>query len=173
MVAMLDSDLLDLLNKEAIPFRLYHHEPIFGAADAAIIEKIKQEIPGAHVKNLFLKTDRGYFLITMLDQDRVDLKALKLELKLKDLSFASSDALENFLGVRPGSVTPLAVINDLHHDVQVIIDTAVIDFDLINVHPLRNDQTVSLKRDDLERFFRISGHEVRVMHVPKSVSRES
>lgn len=167
MAAYGAQELIELLSRYGIQNRLYHHDPIFGAKDVDVLEKVKGEIPGAHVKNLFLKSERGFFLVTLLDEDRVNLKELKKTLQVKDLSFANADTLMRVLGVKPGSVTPLGVINDVRREVCVVIDEAVFSFEQINVHPLQNDQTLSLRREDFTRFFTITGHNVTTMRVPK------
>ena len=74
------------------------------------------------------------------------------------MSFGSADRLMEFLGVRPGAVTPLALVNDPEGRVQFAIDRAVLAGDKVNLHPLVNDKTVTVPVAGLETFLRRTGH---------------
>jgi Ala-tRNA(Pro) deacylase len=71
------------------------------------------------------------------------------------------------LGVEPGSVTPLAALNDREGRVQVVLDASLMAFEEVNVHPLVNTATTTLRRDDLVRFLRETGHEPLVLALPE------
>ncbi len=79
------------------------------------------------------------------------------------LSFASADRLWEALGVRPGSVTPFALINDRDRRVNVVLQKAMLEHDPLNYHPLMNDRTTAIAPDDLIRFIRACGHEPRIV----------
>jgi Ala-tRNA(Pro) deacylase len=63
-----------------------------------------------------------------------------------------------FLGVRPGAVSPLTLVNDNNQDVQLVMDQSLLDHTKINVHPLVNDKTITMAKDDLDRIFEKTGH---------------
>ena len=106
------------------------------------------------VKNLFLKDDKKTLhLIVAASTTRVDLKTVGEVLALKGLRFADATLLMNHLGVEPGSVTPLAVINDKDCAVQVIIDATLLKQKYLQVHPLKNSATVVITPTDLLTFF--------------------
>jgi Ala-tRNA(Pro) deacylase len=63
------------------------------------------------------------------------------------------------LGVRPGSVTPFALVNDVERFVTPVLDAAMLECDPLNYHPLANDRTTAISSDDLLRFITASGHE--------------
>ena len=69
------------------------------------------------------------------------------------------------LGVTPGSVTIFCAINDPDHDVTIVIDAPLMDNDIINAHPLINDATTSIGREDLMRFLSHTGHEPLILKV--------
>jgi len=49
----------------------------------------------------------------------------------------------------PGSVSPLALINDHSNSVQVFIEKALIEQGWIYMHPCRNTHTTRMRCDDL------------------------
>ncbi|MFW5833707.1 MAG: prolyl-tRNA synthetase associated domain-containing protein, partial [Pseudomonadota bacterium] len=122
-------------------------------------------IPGGHCKNLFLKDKKDrLWLVTVADDRRVDLGALGRHLGAAGrLSFGKPPLLAEVLGVTPGSVTPLAVINDRAHRVSVVLDAELAANDRVNCHPLVNTATVVLATADLRRLFQATGHEPSIV----------
>lgn len=135
--------LHSVLNQLDIPFTVYTHAPMHTVADGV---GIIENIPGAHIKNLFVKDKAdALWLITALQSRSLNLKTLGKYLGCKDrLSFANEDLLWQYLGVRPGAVSPLCLINTPPSAVRVILDSGIFNYSLVNPHPLRNDQTTSL-----------------------------
>ena len=145
------------------------HEPAFTVEQS---KRITGDIAGAHTKNLFVKDKRGrMFLIVAEHEQRIDLKRLHEVIGGSGrLSFCSADQMMTYLGVTPGSVTSLAVINDRDHAVSVVIDAALMAEPVINCHPLINSMTTSLSRDGLLAFFRATGHEPMIVALPAPVA---
>jgi Ala-tRNA(Pro) deacylase len=100
----------------------------------------------------------------------VDLTALGQLLDAGRLGFASPDRLLRYLGVAPGSVSLLALVNDATHAVESVIDRALWDAEAVQAHPLRNDATMVIAHADLERFLAATGHVPRVIDVPSQSS---
>jgi Ala-tRNA(Pro) deacylase len=137
------------------------HRPVFTVAESA---ELRETLPGAHTKNLFLVDTEGRMaLVVAKDDTRVDLKALAKALGFGRLSFAKPDLLEAVLGVPGGSVTPFALINETSACVTAVVDRALMDFEEVNCHPLENTATTRLKTEDLIRFIRACGHEPRIL----------
>jgi len=137
------------------------HAPVFTVAESAAL---RDTLPGAHTKNLFLVDKEGRMaLVVAKDDTRVDLKALANKLGLGRLSFGKSELLEAVLGVPGGSVTPFALINDTARDVTVVVDRVLMDFAEVNCHPLENTATTRLATPDLLRFIKATGHEPVVL----------
>jgi Ala-tRNA(Pro) deacylase len=144
---MSESRLYDDLSLLEIEYELVEHEAVFTVEQSS---KLDREIPGAHTKNLFLKDAAGKFwLVTVPAHIRVDLKQLPGVIGSKRVGFGKAEDMERLLGIRPGSVTPLAVINDNQRAVAVVIDERLREADRINVHPLRNTATISLSPQKL------------------------
>jgi Ala-tRNA(Pro) deacylase len=74
--------------------------------------------PGIHIKNLYLRDRKKRNFLIVAQEDRViDLKNLDQKIGCDRLSFGSADRLFEMLGVRPGAVSPLTVINDSDYKV--------------------------------------------------------
>ena len=120
--------------------------------------KLKHDLDmqGARTKNLFLRDKkRNFFLLSCLDNQEVDLKEIKNVIACQgNLSFGSHDYLYEKLGVRPGSVSPYALINDTENSVTFYLDKEIIDFDLCNFHPLDNTKTIQVKTEDFIKFIK-------------------
>lgn len=156
-------DLLDFLKGLGIATRTYEHPAVFTVAESIEIEKA---MPGGHTKNLFLKDKKDrIYLVVALNDARIDLKSLHKTIGSDRLSFGKAELLEEVLGVKPGSVTPFALINDRSARVTVILDETMMANDLLNYHPLENTATTAIARDDLLRFIRATGHEPVVSKV--------
>jgi Ala-tRNA(Pro) deacylase len=166
------ADLFAYLDRLGIVTRTFEHVAVFTVAES---RHIKDKIPGAHTKNLFVKDRRGQvFLVVAPAEARIDLKRLHDAIGAAGrLSFGSASLLGEVLGVEPGSVTPLAVINDSAGRVSVVLDAGLMDHDTINVHPLVNTMTTSIRRDDLTTFLRATGHEPRIAVLPEPAAPET
>jgi Ala-tRNA(Pro) deacylase len=122
---------------------------------------------GAHIKNLFLRNKKKKMWLVVAREDLpIDLKALGAAIGAGRVSFGSPDRLDQYLGVKPGSVTPFAVINDEEGVVEVVFDRAIFDSELVHCHPLVNTMTTAIKGNDLLRFLRDTGHEPRLVDIP-------
>ena len=105
-------------------------------------------------------------LIKELCPDGVELKKLKENLDLNKLSFCKPEELINILKIEPGSVTPLAVINDENNEVTIILDEEMKDHDLL-VHPLVNTATVKINFNDLIKLFKDQKTNYIVTNIPE------
>jgi Ala-tRNA(Pro) deacylase len=144
----------------------HEHEAVFTVEASTALHAL---IPGAHTKNLFLKDAAGCFwLVSAPHDERIDLKALPAVIGSKKLSFGKAEDMLQLLGVTPGSVTPLAAINDVGGQVNVVIDSRLAASDRVNVHPLRNTATVGLAGEDLLTFLAEVGHPPLVAVLPGS-----
>ncbi|GAB3255763.1 prolyl-tRNA synthetase associated domain-containing protein [Chitinimonas naiadis] len=157
--------LLDHLAAHRIDYLRVDHPAVFTCEEAA---RLVPPIPGAETKNLFLRDDkrRRYFLISLPADKSADLKQLAEVLGVKRLTLASSDDLLAHLGITPGSVSLLAAINDREQRVEVLLDTPLWHAERLLCHPLVNTITLSLTRDDLQRFLATTGHTTCAIDVP-------
>ena len=155
------NELLEILKRLDIGYKSYNHQPIYNVMDA---EKYAQDIPGAHCKNLFLKnTEKHLYLAIILDQKRVDLKNLSKQLNSKRLSFASYELLEKTLNIKPGCVTPFALINSITKNVIVLLDRDILNEEKVSFHPLVNTETITISLADLLKFIDYCGQKTIII----------
>lgn len=137
------------------------HEPVFTVEESVAL---RDSIPGAHTKNLFLTDPDGRMvLVTAKDDTRVDLKALAKRLGFGRFSFGKAERLQAVLGVSPGAVTPLALMNASAAGITFVIDQALMAFAEVNCHPLENTATMRFATADLIRFIKECGHEPLIL----------
>jgi Ala-tRNA(Pro) deacylase len=135
------------------------HAPVFTVEQA---QALKGDLVGAHTKNLFVRDKKGVmWLVVAMARQPVDLKALSDLLGLKRFSFGSAERLMRYLGVRPGAVTPFAVINDHEGMVSLALDSSLRDHAVWNFHPLLNSMTTSIRAEDMVRFLQAVDHAPR------------
>lgn len=154
---MTDLDLFAKLDAMGIAHRTVEHEPAYTVNDA---KHLRGELDGSHIKNLFLRDKKkNIWLVTVLEERDVDLKQLRGVLGAKgNLSFGSPELLMECLGVIPGAVTPLGIVNDREGRVSVVLDKSILDTPPANVHPLRNDRTTQIDPQDLLKLLDAEGH---------------
>jgi Ala-tRNA(Pro) deacylase len=141
--------------------RTVQHPPVFTVDEA---KALRGDLPGAHIKNLFLRNKKGEMWLVVAEESRpIDLKALGERLGAGRLSFGSPERLMTYLGVVPGAVTPFALINDRDGQVKVALDKAILDQDPVNCHPLTNDMTTAIAPRDLLAFIESSGHKAMII----------
>lgn len=126
-------ELLAFLVDLGVPHTNYEHPAVFSVDESG---KIKQEIPGAHTKNLFLKDAKDQlWLVSAEAQARIDLKRLHTVIGSARLSFGKAELMEETLGVTPGSVTAFGLVNDTAHLVRFVLDRTLAEAEQVNFHP--------------------------------------
>lgn len=148
-------DLYEILNTLNIKYKEVKHEAAYTVSD---MDKININLDGIGCKNLFFKNkDNKFYLVVLPDKKRANIKEIEKIVDAKNLSFASPDTLEEILKLKPGSVTPLGIINDKENKVTVILDKELQNNHVL-IHPLINTKTVSIYYDDLIRFIEYFKH---------------
>ena len=152
--------IYDYLQENSIWHEITEHKAVYNMAELA---EVPCPYPEADAKNLFVRDDKkqNYYLITVKGEKRVNLKAFRKAQGTRNLSFASAEDLMELLGLIPGAVTPLGVLNDETRSVKVFLDRDFLqEPGLVGVHPNDNTATVWLKTEDLIRIIREHGNEV-------------
>lgn len=156
-------EIYNYLNSRGIRYEITEHGAVYNMED---LSSVALPYPEADAKNIFVRDDkkRNYFLITVKGDTRVDLKEFRRRHGTRNLSFASADDLSAILGLIPGAVTPLGLLNDKESSVQFFLDRSFLDAPrLIGVHPNDNTATVWIKTDDLIRLIEEHGNPVCLM----------
>ena len=155
-----EKSLLIELQKLGIEYGYVSHPAVFTSEQA---NKIMPDQKGAHCKNLFVKDKTGKkWLLTIPDDKKTDLKKVAETIRSARLSFCNAEEMMECLGLTPGSVTPLAVANDALNQVTLYVDKNVMDWDIISCHPMTNTATISISRNDFEKFIAHTRHELNI-----------
>ncbi len=153
------------LDEIGIAHSVFEHPAVFTVEES---RAIKTDIDCLHTKNLFLKDAAGqFFLLTVPAEARADLKRVPLQLACKRLSFGKSEDMERLIGISPGSVTPLAMINAAPASVNFVLDAELAGAAPVGVHPLRNTATITLAGNDILRLVEHWGHDAKALPIPK------
>lgn len=159
------TDIYEFLDANNVSYERHDHQAVFTVEESKILSP---ELNGASTKNLFLRDKKGlrHFLVTVLEDKKVDLKALSYVLDSSRLSFASPERLKKHLGIDPGSVSLLALVKDSENNVEVFIDKEIWEDEAILCHPLVNTSTLVVPHKDMKSFLEKTGHGVRLIEVP-------
>ncbi len=149
------ADLIAFFDAHGVDHDTTDHAAVFRVGEG---EGIKDDIPGAHTKNLFLKDAKGrLWLISAQDDTQIDLKRLHTVIGSARLSFGSAELMEQVLGVTPGSVTAFALINDLERQATFVLDARLAQAERVNFHPLTNTATTGVSQAGFARFLQALG----------------
>ena len=151
------------LTDHGISYEVTEHQAVYNMAE---LDSVSLPYRECDAKNLFVRDDkkRNYYLITVKGDKRVDLKEFRRAHGLRNLSFASAEDLMTIMGLFPGAVTPLGLLNDSEHRVKLYLDASFRD-GMIGVHPNDNTATVWLRADDMIRLITESGSEVELTDI--------
>lgn len=157
--ARVEAPLFATLDRLGIAHRTVRHTPAHTVDEA---KHNRGDLAGGHAKNLFLKSKRDEYVLAVVQEDQpVDVQSLARDLGLGRLSFARPERMRDWLGVEPGSVTPFALINAVHHPnrdrLRVIVDQKLLDEAVVWFHPLHNAATTAISSADLVRFIEACG----------------
>ena len=157
------AETYEFLNKSGVNYEITEHKAVFNMEE---LGEVKLPYPEFDAKNLFVRDDKkqNYYLITVKGDKRVNLKEFRKKYGLRNLSFASAEELMKIMGLTPGSVTPLGLLNDEGHIVKFYLDSEF-NVTLIGVHPNDNTATVWLKSEDLIRIIKEHGNEVSLAEI--------
>jgi Ala-tRNA(Pro) deacylase len=164
--------LLRFLDQLSIPYEYHAHVAVYTSEQA---RRLVAPLPGASAKNLFLRDKRGqrHFLLTLDDRKALDLRALAAQLGLSKLSLASVERLQEHLGVEPGAVSLMALVNDREHAVEVMIDRDLWGAEALHCHPLINTATLVIPMPGVRTFLAATGHAARLVEIPNASEAET
>ncbi len=159
-----EAQMLAYLTNSAIPFTRIEHPAVFTCEEA---RPYRPEVPGLETKNLFLRDERRRFYLVVTDcAKRLDLKALGAACGAPKLHFGTEAELRECLGLTPGSVTILGLVNDPRGKVELLVDRQYWPAEAYLCHPLVNTATLVISHSAMERFLALNGHSPRVVDIP-------
>ncbi len=155
--------MLARLDGWGIAYSLHTHVPLRTVEESKEVQADMdpEGVKVFHTKNFYLRDRKKRNYLVTLEQDRtIDLAALGAAMGAGKPSFGSADRLMEFLGVRPGAVSPLAMVNGAENGVGFFLDPAIMEAELVFVHPLVNDRTIALAPEALLNVLGKTGVEV-------------
>ena len=154
--------LLHYLERLSIQYEYHDHVAVFTSEQA---RRLIPPLKGASAKNLFLRDRKGrrHFLLTLPDSKILDLKSLSASLGVSGLSLASPERLLKYLGITPGAVSLMALVNDSEIKVEILIDQELWEADYLQCHPLVNTATLVISLQDIKKFIAATGHTVKLV----------
>ena len=140
--------IYDLLDGLGVTYHRVDHEP---AMTMAVCEEIDKALGATICKNLFLANRQGtaFYLLLMPGDKPFRTKELSSQIGTSRLSFATPEHMARFLGVTPGSVTVLGLMNDQEHAITLLIDKDLLQHEHIGCHPCVNTATLALRTEDV------------------------
>ncbi len=159
--------LLQYLDYLSISYECHEHVAVYTSEQA---RRLIAPLPGASAKNLFLRDKKGqrHFLLTLDDTKELNLKTFSARLGVSNLSLASVERLKDRLGVEPGAVSLMALVNDPEHRVEVLIDRDIWQAEALHCHPLVNTATLVIPLAGLRKFLEATGHTARLVDIEAS-----
>lgn len=158
-------EIYKLIKNKGYWYEINEHGEVFTMEDLA---KIELSYPEYDAKNIFVRDEKkiNYYLITVKSEKRVDLKEFRRTYGTKNLSFAKEEDLMNLLGLIPGSVSPLGLLNDKDNKVHFYLDKEFTENRaIIGVHPNDNTATLWLKSEDLINLIEENGNQVNIIEI--------
>lgn len=154
-----EAKVYKLLSELGIHYQRYGHPPVLTVDET---NEYWTDIEGVRAKNLFLRNAKGnqHYLLVVEETKSVDLKALARQLGEAKLSFASPERLQKYLGLKPGAVSPLGLINDSEKAVIVILDRELAASEYIPLHPNVNTATLKIRYTDFRTFLEHCGNAI-------------
>lgn len=153
------------LDTLGIEYETVRHKAAFTMADCAEVEKAL----GVPVcKNLFLcnRQQTQFYLLMLPGNKTFKTKFLSSELGCARLSFADENHMAEMLGLHPGSVSPMGLINDRKGNVLLLIDRELQAFEWFGCHPCVNTATLKLRMDDLlGKIVPATGHTYKIIEL--------
>ncbi|TVQ10681.1 MAG: prolyl-tRNA synthetase associated domain-containing protein [Bacteroidetes bacterium] len=152
-----DPKLYALLEELSISYEYYEHPPAPTIEEAV---KYWKDVDATHCKNLFFRNHKGnrHYLVILDHRQELNIRDLEQRLKQGKLTFASPKRMMKYLGITPGSVSPLALINDTEKHVHVFLDESLKESRTISFHPCINTASLVVTYKDFLRFLHHQGN---------------
>ena len=162
--------VLEFLDGHGLSYELHTHPPL---PTIELALEYWKDIDSTHCKNLFFRNHKGnrHYLVVFECHKDLDIHSLEHALRQGKLSFASPERMDRCLGLQPGSVSPLGLMNDMKseeltkehfpdgHRVKLFLDAELKTSERVSFHPCDNTASVVLSNADFMRFLEIWGGE--------------
>lgn len=149
--------MYECLSRFGIDFDYYEHP------EAPTIEIAAQFYRGEGTvlcKNLFFRNHKGnrHYLVIMDSRHNMNIHDIEHKLHQGKLTFASPERMMKYLGVKPGSVSLLGLVNDVNHDVTLFVDNELRHAAKVSFHPNDNTASLVISNADMMKFIENIGN---------------
>lgn len=161
----MDESLKTWLVDHEIDYILHTHKAVFTVPEAKIH---CGHIPGTHCKNLFLinKKTGDFYLVSFSHEKRLDLKQFRKLVGAPKIRFASHEDLLEILGITPGAVSPIGLVNDQNNKTVFYVDRDLWNAAEICCHPNVNTETLQLTGENFRNIIKATTNQVEVLKLP-------
>jgi Ala-tRNA(Pro) deacylase len=143
-----DLKLHQYLADLSIEYNLVQHQALFTMED---LQVVKNTIRGIVPKNLFLKADKAFVLVCVLESIKTDLKQLAKDLNVKKIRFASEKELYEQLQIKKGSVSIYCLVHN--PNIPVYLDQHIWDAEITSFHPNNNEFTIEVDHNNFAKYW--------------------
>ncbi|HEC40298.1 hypothetical protein LCGC14_0916690 [marine sediment metagenome] len=161
----MEASLKQWLADHNINYVLHTHPAVFTVTEA---REHCYHISGTHCKNLFLKNKKSgqLYLITLPHDKRLDLNQFRRSISAPKVRFAGPEDLLEVLGITPGAVSPIGLVNDTNNRVIFIIDEKLWNAEEICCHPNINTETLQIPGPDFRKLITATGTSIEIENLP-------
>ena len=153
----------DFLDKLGVSYETLCHPAAFTMEECQEVEK---NLGALICKNLFLcnRQQTQFYLLMLPGEKHFKTKFLSSELGCARLSFATEDQMVELLGIHPGAVSPMGLMNDKDKKVLLVVDKDLLGSEFFGCHPCVNTATLKIRlKDLLEKIVPTINHEYRIV----------
>ncbi|HDZ19448.1 hypothetical protein LCGC14_1011710 [marine sediment metagenome] len=161
----MESSLKQWLVDHDIGYILHTHPAVFTVPEA---KEHCGHIPGTHCKNLFLKNKKSgqLYLVTIPHEKRLNINQFRRMIGAPKIRFAGPEDLFENLGITPGAVSPIGLVNDTQNNVIFIVDTNIWNADEICCHPNINTETMQIPGLEFQKLIKATGTSMEIKNLP-------
>ena len=148
----------DFLDSLGVSYLRIDHDPAMTMSDCEEADKL---LEAQICKNLFLcNRQQTEFYILMIDSGKKFMTSvLSKQLGVSRLSFGSAENMKKYLGVTPGSLSVLGLMNDTEGKVRLLLDSDILNSEYIGAHPCVNTSSLKFRTEDLiSKIIPATGH---------------
>lgn len=157
----------ELLDRLGIPFERVDHPPVYTMEDC---EEIDALLDAFIVKNLLIcnrkRTD--FYLLILPDDKSFQSRVIAEQIGSGKLTFAHPEEMKELIGISPGAVSIMGLMNDTAGRVTLLVDEEIREHETIGCHPCVNTASLKLRvKDVFETFLPAVGHEPVFVRIPR------
>lgn len=168
----LELPVYDFLDSLGIEYQTLKHPAAFTIEEC---RKVRDKVNVPVFKNLFLtnKQQTRFYLLLLPGEKVFKTKYLSAQIGSARLSFADETHMKQYLGVSPGSVTPMGLLHDTQKEVTLLIDRDLEACEAFACHPCTNTASLVLMFNDLINvIIPAMGHTITWVDLPTEVSQD-